>query len=63
LPFTSEPHLNSGYTNPQDEGSYIAFQDSAMMCTHPKDFNDYYVESMKKEDYICPVEDLPFKYS
>ena len=43
LPFTSEAHLNAGYTNEKDEGSYIGLAKSAILCTHPLDFNDYYI--------------------
>ena len=38
-------------------------QDSAILCTHPKDFNDYYVNEMTTEGYSCPISELPFEYS
>ena len=63
LPFTSKELLNAGYISPQDEGAYIGMLDSAILCTQPKDYNEYYNETMKSEDYNCPVENLPFDYS
>ena len=32
---------------------------SAILCTHPVNYNSYYNESMTNKDYQCEEEDLP----
>lgn len=51
LPFTTEAALNAGYVLTGDEGSYMAMANSAILCTHPEDWNAYYVNEMVDEDY------------
>ena len=46
IPITSKAALNAGYVTTKDDGSYIGMANSAILCTHPIDFNDYYVQDM-----------------
>ena len=49
VPFTTEAAVNAGYAKIQDEGSFIGMANSAILCTHPVNYNAYYNESM-----VCP---------
>ena len=59
VPFTTEAGLNAGYAKIQDEGSFIGMANSAILCTHPVNYNAYYNSSMTNNDYLCEEEDLP----
>ena len=47
--------------NAKDHGAFIAFNNSALLCSHPVHFHDFYVNEMIGND-TCPTEKLPFEY-
>ena len=59
VPFTSEAALNASYTKLSEPGSFIGMANSAVLCSHPIKYFDFYTKNETDEDYNCSREDLP----
>ena len=59
VPFTSEAALGVSYTKLSEPGSFIGMADSAVFCSHPIKYFDFYTSIMTDKDYNCPKEELP----